>query len=424
MKTTSGTVADVVVPLLGQLVGESAPVRFIFWDGSALGAPSCPGTVTFRSPTALRALVWSPNELGLVRAYVSGHIDVGGDLYGVLRLLQDGITKRRLGVGALAEAVRAASRLGALAPPPRRPPEEVRLWGGRHSKRRDAAAIRHHYDVGDDFYRLVLGPSMTYSCARFETAETSLEMAQRSKHDLVCRKLGLDQRPGMRLLDVGCGWGSMALHAVQSYGARVVAITLSPTQARAARERARSAGVEGSMEVRLQDYRDLSGETYDAICSIGMFEHVGSTHADEYFQKLFALLEPKGRLVNHAISKVGGSKMQGPTFINRYVFPDGELIDVADVVAAMERAGFEVRDVESLREHYVRTLQCWVANLELSWDEAVALVGPGRARVWRLYMAGSANSFESGSLGVHQVLGVRRTAEGLSGMPPTRAGWG
>jgi cyclopropane-fatty-acyl-phospholipid synthase len=252
----------------------------------------------------------------------------------------------------------------------------------------------------------------------------SLEEAQRSKHDLICRKLGLDERPGARLLDVGCGWGSMAIHAAKNYAARVVAVTLSRPQVEFARERVREAGLEGSVEIRLQDYRDLGDETFDAISSIGMFEHVGTKRMDEYFSVLFSLLAPTARLLNHAISTPGGSRMHGRSFMNRYVFPDGELVDLADAVGAMERAGFEVRDVESLREHYSGTLHAWLTNLESSWDEAVALVGEPRARVWRLYMAGSANGFDDGGIAVHQVLGVVPAQGGASGMPRARTGWG
>lgn len=416
--------ARLVAPLLQELF-SGIPVRFCFWDASIAGPDSAPGTVVFHSPDALKRLLWAPNELGLARTFVAGDVDIDGDFYEVLRLLRDrAATKRRPGLRAVASAVFAAARLGALGPPPRPPDEEVRLSGWRHSKRRDAAAIRHHYDVSDAFYRLVLGPSMTYSCARFEDAATSLEDAQRSKHDLVCRKLGLHERPGMRLLDVGCGWGSMALHAAGTYGTRTVAVTISPSQAKRAQERVSEAQLGQEVEVRLQDYRDLRGETFDAISSIGMFEHVGAKRMDEYFATLFSLLAPGGRLLNHAISKVGGSKMQGRTFINRYVFPDGELIDVAVAARAMERAGFEVRDVESLREHYALTLRAWVANLDASWDEAVHIVGQGRARVWKLYMSASANGFEDGSLSVHQVLGVRPGPSGASGMPRARSSWG
>jgi cyclopropane-fatty-acyl-phospholipid synthase len=377
------------------------------------------------SVNALTRMLWAPNELGMARAFVAGEIDVDGDLYEVLEALRSRATvTARPTPRALARAFSAAMRLGAISLPPKRPQEEAHLSGWRHSKQRDSAAIRHHYDVGDEFYRLVLGPAMTYSCARFEPGQASLEGAQRSKHDLICRKLGLTDRPGMRLLDVGCGWGSMAVHAAREYGAKAVAITLSPAQSKSARQRSQDAGVGQDVEVRLQDYRDLRGETFDAISSIGMFEHVGRARMDEYFTKLIALLVPGGRMLNHAISKPGGKKMRGATFINRYVFPDGELIDVADVVRAMERAGFEVRDVESLREHYTRTLRAWVANLEASWDTAVKLVGEARARVWRLYMTASANAFEHGAIAVHQVLGVRPTADGASLMPPSRATWG
>ena len=419
----ASNVAAVVQPLLDVYFAGGAPVRFSFWDGSTAGPENTPGCVVVHSPTALTRMLWSPNELGMARAFVAGDIDIDGDFYGVLKALRRNATvTAKASPRAFTSALGVAMRLGAVGPPPKRPDEEVRLSGWRHSKQRDSAAIRHHYDVGDAFYRLILGPAMTYSCARFEVGGTSLESAQRSKHDLICRKLGLADSPGKRLLDVGCGWGSMAIHAARAYRSKVVGITVSPSQHRAARQYTLDAGVGREVEIRLQDYRDLRGETFDAISSIGMFEHVGHSHMDEYFGKLFALLVPGGRMLNHAISKPGGSKMNG--FIHRYVFPDGELIDVADVVRAMERAGFEVRDVESLREHYTRTLQAWVANLEASWERAVELVGERRARVWRLYMTASANAFDQGAIAVHQVLGVRPTADGASLMPATRAGWG
>jgi cyclopropane-fatty-acyl-phospholipid synthase len=284
--------------------------------------------------------------------------------------------------------------------------------------------ISHHYDVGNEFYRLVLGPSMTYSCARFVTDDTTLEEAQAAKYELICRKLGLDLRPGARLLDVGCGWGSMAIHAARHHQARVTGVALSREQVEEARRRVAAAGLDDRIEIRLQDYRDLRGETFDAISSIGMFEHVGSALMLRYFETLRQLLTPTGRLLNHAISKPGGSVLGRRSFVGRYVFPDGELLDVAEVIRAMQRTGFEVRDVESLREHYSRTLHHWVANLEEHWDEAVGLVGIGRANIWRLYMAASANGFDDGGLAIHQVLGVVPDGTGASGMPPSRAGWG
>jgi cyclopropane-fatty-acyl-phospholipid synthase len=264
---------------------------------------------------------------------------------------------------------------------------------------------------------------MTYSCARFTDGSPGLEDAQAAKHELVCRKLGLHERPGMRLLDVGCGWGSMALHAATVHGAAVVGVTISEAQAELARKRVAEAGLTGRVEIRLQDYRDLGGEMFDAVCSIGMFEHVGAAQTARYFETLRALLRPQGRLLNHAISTVGGSGLSRRSFIGRYVFPDGELIDVGEVVLAMQRAGFEVRDVESLREHYAKTLRAWLANLESGWERAVSLVGEARARIWRLYMAGSALAFDDGGISVHQVLGVVPGPGGRSGMPATRRDW-
>ncbi len=418
------TVSAQLVPMLSQVFAGDPPVRFVFWDASEAGPADGAGAVVVRSPRALARLAWAPGELGLVRAYVSGDIDLDGDPFElVTRMGERTDAALRLGPRALVGCAASALRLGAISLPPRPPDEEVRLSGFLHSRRRDAAAISHHYDVGNEFYELVLGPSMTYSCARFADAHASLEEAQAAKHDLVCRKLGLHERSGARLLDVGCGWGSMALHAAGRYGAEVVAVTLSPEQASYARRRVERAGLAGRVEVRLSDYRDLRGEAYDAISSIGMFEHVGTKRMREYFATLRSLLAPTGRLLNHAISTPGGSRMHGRTFMNRYVFPDGELVDVADVVAAMERSGFEVRDVESLREHYSETLRAWVANLDRSWDEAVRLVGEPRARVWRLYMVASAIGFDDGGLAVHQILGVAPDRRGVSGMPRARSGF-
>ena len=323
----------------------------------------------------------------------------------------------------LLATVRAARRLGALGAPLPPPPEEARPAGRIHSPARDARAVSHHYDVGNDFYELVLGPSWTYSCARFVTPATTLEEAQAAKYELICRKLGLDRTPGARLLDVGCGWGSMAMHAARHHDARVVGVALSREQVDKAVERVREAGLEDRVEIRYQDYRDLRGEHFDAISSIGMFEHVGSARTAQYFATLRELLVPTGRLLNHAISSAGGSRLGNRTFIGRYVFPDGELVDVGQVVLAMEQAGFEVRDVESLREHYARTLRHWVANLEANWDRAVGLVGRPRADIWRLYMAGSAIGFEDNGIAVHQVLGVATAPDGTSGMPRTRGDW-
>jgi cyclopropane-fatty-acyl-phospholipid synthase len=420
MPPRAGGVAADLRPLLDQLIAD-APVHIEFWDGSTLGPDESKGAVRVKSPNALRRILWAPSELGPGRAYVAGEIDVDGDIFSLIELLKPAGTHLHSARRAIPAAAGAAVRLRLLGPPPAPPPEEARQRGLRHSKRRDAEAISHHYDVGNDFYELVLGPAMTYSCARFTDPEMNLAEAQASKHDVICRKLGL--APGVRLLDVGCGWGSLAIHAASTYGAHVVGITISEQQAALARQRVADAGVADRVEIRLQDYRDLRGERFDAIASVGMFEHVGAERLAEYFQVLRAALGEHGRLLNHAISSVGGSRISRHSFVGRYVFPDAELVDVGRVVLAMQDAGFEVRDVEALREHYALTLRAWVANLESQWDRAVELVGEARARVWRLYMAASAVGFEDGGLGLHQVLGVVADAEGGSGMPRTRDVW-
>ena len=417
-----GTAAHAMRPLLVGLLGPAPAVRVELWDGSSYGRLDAVGTLVVRSPDALRRILWAPGELGVGRAHVVGDLDLDGDVMAVLAVLRD-VARDNLGRGILPRALRVAGRAGALGRPLPAPPEEARVRGRRHSKRRDAAAVSHHYDVGNEFYEIVLGEAMTYSCAYFPDERTTLAEAQAAKHDLICRKLGLHERPGARLLDVGCGWGSMALHAARHHGAEVLAITISERQATMARDRVVAAGLADQVQVRLLDYRDLDGEPFDAISSIGMFEHVGAKRMGQYFETLRALLRPEGRLLNHAISSVGGSRLNRRSFAGRYVFPDGELLDVGEVVLAMERAGFEVRDVEGLREHYARTLRAWVANLEADWDRAVSLVGEARARVWRLYMAASALGFEDGGLGLHQVLGVIPSTSGSTGMPPTRDGW-
>ncbi|MHB1709825.1 MAG: class I SAM-dependent methyltransferase [Acidimicrobiales bacterium] len=415
----------VLTPLLRALLGADIPVRFEFWDGSGVGPVGGVGTVRVRSADAIRRMLWAPGELGVGRAFVAGDLSVEGDLFAMLKILHEASPRdlRRMGLRALPTVLDAARRLGAIGVPLPAPSEECRPTGRMHSPGRDARVISHHYDVGNEFYRLFLGPRMTYSCARFVSDASSLEDAQDAKHELICRKLGLDQQPGARLLDVGCGWGSMAIHAARHHGAEVVGVALSSEQVDLARERVTAAGLGDQIEIRLQDYRRLGGERFDAISSIGMFEHVGTSAMAGYFSTLRRLLVPTGRLLNHAISTPGGSVLGRRSFVGRYVFPDGELVDVGEVILAMQRAGFEVRDVESLREHYSRTLHAWVDNLQRHWDEAVALVGTHRATIWRFYMAASANGFDDGGLAIHQVLGVVPEKDGTSGMPPTRSAW-
>jgi len=400
---------------------EEIPLRLRAWDGSEAGPAGAP-VLEFKSRKALRRVLWSPGQLGLSRAYVAGDIDAPGDIFAAFTALSSAGKFaepgpfRPLSAGELWLLLRTAVRLGAIGPNPAPPPEEARIAkkGRMHSRGRDSAAISHHYDVGNDFYALVLGRSMVYSCAVWPDngapagggLDDGLDAAQEAKLDLVCRKLGL--QPGMRVLDVGCGWGSFALHAASRYGARVVGVTLSTEQAILARKRAADAGLTDSVEIRVQDYRDVQDGPYDAISSIGMSEHVGREQTPAYAAALFGLLRPGGRLLNHAISWNAGPTSPDPdSFIPRYVFPDGEMISLGEMVSALETARFEVLDVEALRRHYALTLRAWVRRLEQNWDEAVQLAGEGRARVWRLYMTASALGFENGLTGVNQVL-VRR----------------
>jgi cyclopropane-fatty-acyl-phospholipid synthase len=370
--------------------------------------------------------MWQPNELGLARAYVAGEIDVEGDFYDALARLAALIWRSPdIKDLPLRAVVGDVLRLGIIGTQPKPPPEEMQVSGARHSKRRDRQAVSQHYDVGNDFYRIVLGESMVYSCAYWtrDDAGYGLADAQRDKLDLICRKLGL--APGMRLLDVGCGWGSLALHAAKEYGVRVLGITLSTEQADYARKQVAEAGLTDQVEIRIQDYRDLDDGPFDAISSVGMAEHVGTGPYSAYAAILYGQLKPGGRLLNHQIGilHMPPKDPREPDFINSYVFPDGELVPVGTTVTLLEGAGFEVRDVHALREHYGRTLRAWVANLESDWSTAVRLTSPGRARVWRLYMAASALAFEQGRIGVNQVLAVRDHRDGASDMPPTRHGY-
>ncbi|WP_037870045.1 SAM-dependent methyltransferase [Streptomyces sp. SPB074] len=428
--------ASRLTDLAQELLGAPFPVRVRAWDGSEAGPPGAPVLVVHHR-RALRRLLFKPGELGLVRGWVAGELSVEGDLYEVLDRLSSLVWDRGeddTAPSTLLQAVRrpeirragrALLRLAGPGLPPPPPPEEARRpgRGHRHTKGTDRKAISHHYDVGNPFYELVLGPSMVYSCA-YWSEDGTLEQAQRDKLDLIATKLGL--RPGMRLLDVGCGWGSMALYAAREYGVEVVGVTLSREQAAYARKRAAEEGLGDKVEIRVQDYRDVRDGPFDAISSIGMAEHVGAARYEEYAHDLFALLKPGGRLLNHQIARRPLRDESAYTideFIDAYVFPDGELAPVGTTVSLLERAGFEVRDVEALREHYERTLRAWVSNLEAHWEEAVRLTSPGRARVWRLYMAASALSFARNRIGVNQVLAVRTPEPGESGLPPRPRTW-
>jgi cyclopropane-fatty-acyl-phospholipid synthase len=402
--------------LVDDVLGSDLPLAVEAYDGSRSGPEDAPATMVLHSPDALRRIVTAPGELGLARAYVSGDLELKGSIWALLEL-RDRMPDVRLEPKMMLRLVRELGGWRQVRPVPP-PPEEARLRGRRHSKARDAAAISHHYDVSNAFYRLVLGPSLTYSCAVFHDPNDTLEEAQANKHELICRKL--DLQPGMRLLDVGCGWGGMVMHAAQHHGVQAVGITISKRQAELAEKRVAEAGLSDQVQIRVQDYREVADGPYDGVSSIGMFEHVGEARLAEYFDCLRGLVRPEGRLLNHGISRPARTekaRLPRRSFINRYVFPDGELHELGRVVSITQDAGFEVRHVESLREHYALTLRRWVANLEEHWDEAVADVGAPRARVWRLYMAGSATGFEAGRTQVHQVLSVPREDDGHAGLP-------
>ena len=417
-------IAAKLAVLLENLLQTPIPVRLRAWDGSEAGPTGTPILVVHHR-RALRRLMWQPNELGLARAYVSGEIDVEGDLYDALSRLAALIWRSPEIHGLPIRAVAGdLIRLRIIGMQPKPPPEEMVVSGTRHSRGRDRQAVSQHYDVGNEFYRIVLGPSMVYSCAYWTGTGPDYDLAdaQRDKLDLICRKL--DLRSGQRLLDVGCGWGSLAMHAAREYGVRVLGITLSSEQADYARKLVAEAGLSDLVEIRVQDYRDLDDGPFDAISSIGMAEHVGTQPYVEYARILYGQLKPGGRVLNHQIAAIHPQpKGNGRSFIDAYVFPDGELVPIGTTVSLIEEAGFEVRDVQALREHYARTLRAWVANLEADWSRAVRLTSAGRARVWRLYMAASALAFEHGRIGVNQVLAVRTHRDGASDMPPTRDGW-
>ena len=404
-----------------RLFGADAPVRFTAYDGSSGGDPGASVGLHVASPRGLAYIATAPGTLGLARAYVSGELTVTGvhpgDPYDALVLIEDRLTMRRPSAPEIARWLRS---IGArnLVPPPR-PPQEVRPTPRllRHTKRRDAKAVRHHYDVSNRFYELVLGPSMTYTCACYPRPDATLEEAQEHKYDLVARKLGLER--GMRLLDVGCGWGGMVHHAARHYGVRALGVTLSREQATWAQERLKADGLDDLAEVRHLDYRDVPEEEFDAVSAIGLIEHVGPENYLSYFRFLRSRLRPGGRLLNHGITRPDNQHAGIPRrgFIGRYVFPDGGLTGSGDIVRAMEDAGLEVHHHENLRPHYAKTLAAWCANLVAHWDECVAEAGEPKARIWGLYMAGSRLGFERNQIQLHQVLATHTDESGYSGYP-------
>ncbi|MFC8848668.1 MULTISPECIES: class I SAM-dependent methyltransferase [unclassified Micromonospora] len=414
------TVADVV----RAVTAGALPVRITGYDGSAVGPADAGITLDVRSERGLSYLLTAPGDLGMARAYVSGDLDLGGvhpgDPYEALRVLKDEL---RLRPPSLAEGLALVRGLGweRLMPPPSPPQEAAPRWkrvvnGLRHSRTRDSTAISHHYDVSNAFYELVLGPSMTYTCAVYRSPDDTLEQAQSAKYGLVAGKLGL--KPGMRLLDVGCGWGGMVRHAAREYGVKALGVTLSRAQAQWAQAAIEREGLSELAEVRHLDYRDAPREQFDVISSIGLTEHIGVRNYPAYVRALGGRLRPGGRLLNHCITRADNrAPHRSGAFIDRYVFPDGELAGPGRLISEIHDAGLEVHHEENLRQHYALTLAGWCRNLVAHWDECVAEVGEGTARVWGLYMAGSRLAFERNEIQLHQVLATRNGPRGANGYP-------
>ena len=379
------------------------PFTIELWDGSKVPSTSSNGggpTFRARSKDALAYAVAAPGQLGLGRAYVSGEIEID-DIDAVIDVLNEW-KPPPVGAAAKARLITAALRAAGVRRPPPAPKAELHLRGRKHTTKRDREAVRHHYDVGNEFFSLFLDESMTYSCAIFSRGAKSLAAAQDTKLELVCTKLGL--QPGQRVLDVGCGWGSFVMHAAQRHGVEAVGITLSENQAELARKRVAEAGLSDRVEIRVQDYRELAGENFDAVASIGMVEHVGESQIDVYAEQLASMLRPGGRLLNHGISRLKHGSIEGGAFSERYVFPDGETTHVSRVILALERAGFIAQHVEEFGADYAETLHHWIRNLDENIERAEEIAGPERLRVWRLYLRAARNGFEIDFTSVYQVL--------------------
>ena len=420
--------------LISPLTGGELPVHLVAWDGSTAGPDDAP-TVRLTSPKALRRLLWHPGELGAAQAYVTGEADIDGDLGLALkqirqRLAERGVRSLSPSPTVLAHGFRVARELGVLGrrlPPPK---SQARLGGRLHSLRRDSSAISFHYDLSNAFYEAILDAHMTYSCAYVteptvtlsagrESEAYSLEDAQWDKLDLICRKVGLNERTGLRVVDIGCGWGSFTLHAAREYGAHVLAVTISAEQQQYVEARAAEQGVGDLVEVRLQDYREIRDGPFDAVVSIEMGEHVGDVNYPTYAKTLHRLAAPGARVLIQAMSRPGSNPGGGP-FIENFIAPDMSMRPVGQTVSLLERAGLEVRDVHALREHYVWTVRAWEKRFHARRAELVDLVGEEVCRVWQLYLAGGALTFEQGRMGVDQILMVRRLRSGSSGLANAR----
>jgi cyclopropane-fatty-acyl-phospholipid synthase len=394
--------------------------RVRLWDGTTWGTEKQPCfTLVLKHPGALRAMFLSPSELTLGEAYIYDDFDIEGDIEAAFDLA-DYLLAQERNLGQIPDLNDQLLKL----PQSDRPPAGLHLIGSGgevHSKERDRRAISCHYDLPAEFYALWLDRRVVYSCAYFATPEQDLDSAQVRKLDYICRKLRL--RPGERLLDIGCGWGALIMHAAAQYGVQAVGITLSVPQAEVARQRLHEAGLNDRCRVEVSDYRDIDhSRPYDKVVSVGMFEHVGEPLLPEYFRRAWDLLRPGGIFLNHGISFSSTHRRRGPSFIDRYVFPDGEPVPISTSLRAAELTGFEVRDVESLREHYALTLHHWVRRLEAQAEEARRITGDTIYRIWRLYMAGAAHGFRSGRLNVYQTL-LAKPLHGQSGLPLTRDDW-
>ena len=409
---------------LDRLMVHGVPFRFTAYDGSSAGPEDATFSVHLKNERGLSYILTAPGDLGMARAYIAGDLEIGGvhpgDPYDAMAFLISGVLKFKMPSPAEAFQIARSIGFGHFRPPAPPPQEALPRWrrlleGFRHSQGRDAGAIHHHYDVSNRFYEMVLGPSMTYTCACYPSADATLEEAQFAKYDLVARKLGL--QPGMRLLDIGCGWGGMVRHAAKHYGVEVIGATLSREQAAWAQDAIKRDGLDDVAEVRFSDYRDVRETGFDAVSSIGLTEHIGVRNYPAYFAFMRDKLVPGGRLLNHCITRPDNSATDTGAFIDRYVFPDGELTGSGRIITEIQNLGLEVRHEENLREHYALTLKGWCENLETHWDECVHEVGEGTAKVWGLYMAGSRLSFERNEIQLHQVLAVKPDADGNARFP-------
>ncbi|MEO3937185.1 class I SAM-dependent methyltransferase [Dermatophilaceae bacterium Soc4.6] len=424
---TADGVAGILARALAPIAGGELPVHLTAWDGSTAGPDDAPHVV-LRSPDALRRLIWHPGELGAAQAYVTGEIDVEGDLGAALTHVWDvsaqrGLTGIRPTPGLIASVVRTAREVGALGTPPAAPGSQAKITGRLHSALRDRQAIHHHYDLSNDFYSLILDPHMAYSSAYWtsDDAAYGVEDAQRDKLDLVCRKIGLE--PGMRFLDVGCGWGSLSLYAAEHFGAQVTGVTIAKEQKAFIDNRIRERGLEDRVQIRLQDYRDVHDGGFGAVASLEMGEHVGEKNYATYVEVLRRNVVDGGRVLVQQMSRRGRHSGGGP-FIESFIAPDMTMRPVGETVDLIERGGLEVRDVHMMREHYVRTIAAWHETFEANWDEAVGMVGEEVARVWRLYLVGSMMAFRDGRMGVDQILAVRNDSRGHNDLAWVRpASW-